>query len=845
MKVDSFLVFFCLLFLFHQFPILLAESNTEYVNSGGDVYLAGLFPVHANPGSSARCGKILDLGVQRLEAMVHAVQQINNDSSLLPGIQLGFSIKDTCINSNYALEQSLSYVTSDIRFETESGVTIMRGVSGVIGAASSSVSIAVASLFRLFDLPQISYASTARFLSDKTRFDYFLRTIPPDLFQAQVMADIVVNYNWSYVIAIGSDDTYGQEGIKAFIEELGKSVSSTNKTFSVATTIKLQITATEEEYDAAVERMNDEWIRNSTVVVLFGQLATAEGVLRALSRYTNHRLLTFIVSDAVGDQLPDQYRNMGHSMISVLPRYYESQSFNEYFTSLQPSDNPNPWFKEYWSALFNCSFAVNSTEQCQPEKERSMLISRYKQNSKVPFVIDAVYAFAHALQNLMLNVCGEIKLCDRIVSYRDHGLIIDGELLLQYIKNVSFHGVSSEINFDSSGDVHGWYWIKNLQRKPNTVNEFWFVPVGNWNGKILNFTYDVEWATDDVPVSICSSDCRSGQFPQRVESQAAACWVCAACPRENEVSSGMKCTACQEGFSPNAKRDNCDVNLLVYLRWDHPFSIIILLLTLGGLIVTSATGIVFIINYNHSTVKASSRELSTVLIIGLILCYLLPFFSIGEPIAVTCAIRRFGFGFSFSLCYAALLVKVNRIHRIFNRQRTSGQRPPLISPQSQLLFTGLLVLIQVILSASWLIVQIPGRNFAYYEHTTEVTCKATAYFGFLISLGYNFLLLIISTYYAFRTRKIPQNFNEARFINLTLYSVIIIWLAFIPATLGVSQLGTVYETGAQVFAIVLSATATLCCIFFSKLYFMLSSKRKEDRKSIFIIHCSMFILCIS
>ena len=831
MMAHSPLVFFGLSLLFHQFPILLAQSNIEYVSSGGDVFLAGLFPVHANPGSSVRCGRILDLGVQRLEAMVHAVQLVNNDSRLLPGIQLGFSIKDTCINSNYALEQSLSYVTNDIHFVNGSGGVTLKGVSGVIGAASSSVSIAVASLFRLFNLPQISYASTARFLSDKTRFDYFLRTIPPDLFQAQVMVDIVVNYNWSYVITICSDDTYGQEGIKAFTEELGVTVSSTNKTFSVATTIKLPVTATEEDYDAAVVHMNGEWIRNSTVVVLFGQLATAEGVLRAVSRYENHRLMNFIVSDAVGDQLPNKYRSMGHGMISVLPRYYESKSFNEYFTSLLPSDNPNPWFKQYWGTLFNCSFAANSIEQCHPETEKSMFISRYKQNSKVPFVIDAVYAFAHALQNLMLNICGQIKLCDRIIAYRDNGVIIDGKLLLQYVKNVSFHGVSSEITFDSSGDVHGWYWIKNLQRKPNTVNEFQFLTVGNWNGGTLNLTHDIEWATGNVPVSICSADCTSGQFPQRVEGQASACWICAACPRENEVSTGKKCTVCPEGLSPNADKDNCDVNPLVFLRWEHPFSIIILLLTLGGLVVTSITVIVFIVNYNHSTVKASSRELSTVLLIGLILCYLLPFFSIGEPIAVTCAIRRFGFGFSFSLCYAALLVKVNRIHRIFNRQRTSGQRPPLISPQSQLLFTGLLVLIQVILSASWLVVQTPGRRLVYYQYTTELTCKATAYFGFVISLGYNFLLLIISTYYAFRTRKIPQNFNEARFINLTLYSIIIIWLAFIPATVGISQLGTVYETGAQVFAIVLSATATLCCIFFSKLYFMFSSKRKEGSRA--------------
>ena len=41
----------------------------------------------------------------------------------------------------------------------------------------------VANLLRLFRIPQISPASTAKALSDKTRFEMFARTVPPDTFQ--------------------------------------------------------------------------------------------------------------------------------------------------------------------------------------------------------------------------------------------------------------------------------------------------------------------------------------------------------------------------------------------------------------------------------------------------------------------------------------------------------------------------------------------------------------------------------------------------------------------------------------------------------------------------------------
>ena len=40
------------------------------------------------------------------------------------------------------------------------------------------------------------------------------------------------------------------------------------------------------------------------------------------------------------------------------------------------------------------------------------------------------------------------------------------------------------------------------------------------------------------------------------------------------------------------------------------------------------------------------------------------------------------------------------------------------------------------------------------------------------------------TIYAFKTRKIPENYNEAKYIAFTMYSTCIVWLAFIPIYFG-------------------------------------------------------------
>ncbi|EDO29213.1 predicted protein, partial [Nematostella vectensis] len=48
----------------------------------------------------------------------------------------------------------------------------------------------------------------------------FLRTIPPDYIQAEVMADLVAYYGWSYVSVVATDEDYGRLGIEAFKQEV-------------------------------------------------------------------------------------------------------------------------------------------------------------------------------------------------------------------------------------------------------------------------------------------------------------------------------------------------------------------------------------------------------------------------------------------------------------------------------------------------------------------------------------------------------------------------------------------------------------------------------------------------
>ena len=103
---------------------------------------------------------------------------------------------------------------------------------------------------------------------------------------------------------------------------------------------------------------------------------------------------------------------------------------------------------------------------------------------------------------------------------------------------------------------------------------------------------------------------------------------------------------------------------------------------------------VFLRHNDTPIVRASGRELSYVLLSGILLCYTVSFLFVLRPTDVVCGVQQTAIGLCFSVVYAALFTKTNRIARIFRSGKKSAGRPGLISPKSQLAICGGLIAIQ-------------------------------------------------------------------------------------------------------------------------------------------------------
>lgn len=165
------------------------------------------------------------------------------------------------------------------------------------------------------------------------------------------------------------------------------------------------------------------------------------------------------------------------------------------------------------------------------------------------------------------------------------------------------------------------------------------------------------------------------------------CWVCDNCEEYEYVYDENTCRDCGPGRWPHEDKLSCFDLEIQYMRWETIFALIPLTFSCIGIIMTFIVIGLFLKNHDTPLVRASGRELSYMLLLGILLCYCNTFVLLAKPTLGTCVIQRFGVGVGFSIIYGALLTKTNRIARIFLSASKTAKRPSYISPRSQVVIT--------------------------------------------------------------------------------------------------------------------------------------------------------------
>ncbi|XP_052019553.1 G-protein coupled receptor family C group 6 member A isoform X3 [Apodemus sylvaticus] len=449
-----------------------------------------------------------------------------------------------------------------------------------------------------------------------------------------------------------------------------------------------------------------------------------------------------------------------------------------------------------------------------------------------------------ATQAAANNVCIAFKevlpafLSDNTIDVRINQTlekIIAEAQLLAMLKNVTFTDGRNSFHFDAHGDLNTGYDVVIWKETDGLMTVTKMAEYDLQRDIFITTNQETKrefWKLKQI-LSKCSTECSPGQMKKATGSQHSCCYECVSCP-ENHYSNETDmdhCLLCNnETHWAPVSSTACFEKEVEYLDWDDSLALLLIALSLLGIAFVLAIGIIFTRNLKTPVVK-SSGGLAVCYV--MLICHALNFasaaFFIGEPQDFECKTRQTLFGVSFTLCVSCILTKSLKILLAFSFDpKLTKFLKCLYKPVPIVLTcTG----IQVVICTLWLVLAAPTvEENVSLPRVIILECEEGSALAFGTMLGYISVLAFICFVFAFKGRKLPENYNEAKFLTFGMLIYFIAWITFIPVY--TTTFGK-YLPAVEIIVILISNYGILCCTFFPKCYIILC-KRKTNTKSAFL-----------
>ncbi|XP_048025523.1 extracellular calcium-sensing receptor-like isoform X1 [Megalobrama amblycephala] len=818
--------------------ILQGDPQPPALFEDGDFVIGGAFTIHyyvrtekhtfTRRPQPIECSGSMDFRELRFaRALQFTIQEINNSSDLLPGITLGYHIYDSCASVPMAIKVALQLANGqDLVFNDTDSCSKSSAIPALVGDSASTPAISTSRLLGAFGIPLVSHYATCACLSDKRQHPTFFRTIPSDHHQAAALARMVKHFGWTWIGTVCSDSDYGNNGMASFLkaaEEEGICVEYSEAYYRTQPRSKLKRVA--------------DVIRKSTarVIVAFVAAGDMRFLLEELSQQppppmqwigseawvTDPQMLRFgLCIGAVGVAIPR----------SVIP------GFRNFLLDLSPEQVLKfPLLTEFWESSFSCSLkqqtgSSTAMPACNGTEDLRALQNPYTDTSQLRvtnMVYKATYAIAHALQGI---VCKDKRdKCDKNIK-------VEPRQVFNQLKQVNFTKNNYSVSFDTNGDPVATYELVNWQLQGDGSIDF--VTVGQYDasqpkGQEFSLSKDIIWfdGSEKVPVSVCSVSCPPGTRKAVQKGRPVCCYDCINCA-EGEISNetdSLECQKCLPEYWPNNEKDKCLLKPVEFLYWDEILGIILAAFSVVGSLVALSITLLFYKNRASPIVRANNSELSFLLLFSLTLCFLCSLTFIGRPTEWSCMLRHTAFGITFVLCISCVLGKTIVVLMAFKATLPGSNVMKWFGPHQQRLSVFSFTLVQVLICVLWLKIAppFPYNNMQHYKEKIILECSFGSAIGFWAVLGYIGLLAFLCFVLAFLARKLPDNFNEAKFITFSMLIFCAVWITFIPAY--VSSPGK-FTVAVEIFAILASSFGLILCIFAPKCFIIVFRPEQNTKK---------------
>ncbi|XP_064620109.1 uncharacterized protein LOC135483289 [Lineus longissimus] len=446
------------------------QSPTTYLRILGDIYINAVFSVHNNV-NGITCSRVRADGAQLSQAFIYAIKNVKTKfPNILKNIRLGALGFDDCSSNALASSMVSNYHSGIITVIGADGKEIKPlNTVAYTAAHDSTISITVAEVLNKIRMPQVGYRSTSTTLSDRSKFPYFMRTVPKDNKQARAIVLALKQMGWDYVQAVQAPDDYGREGVREFISQAASE--------GLCVTAKFEI-GTQGSYEEIVNKLLAK--KEAMVVVVFGEIEDFRGLLQAIKTLKKEGQLLLFGSETWGNSL-QVTRGLEDTAVGSFSVKLSSPfltKYENYLKALQVSTYvENPWFREFYQEAHNCYLsAAHQPFYHKPCSTNQPITDGvyFEQDEYAYYIINAVYAISNGLDRTLAHFCGGTGysgVCNKFINAPTRG-----EVLLAEIEKAAF---SDEANkpfrfLDREGE--GIYEIYNYKnnKQYDKLGEFKF-----------------------------------------------------------------------------------------------------------------------------------------------------------------------------------------------------------------------------------------------------------------------------------------------------------------------------------------------------------------------------------
>ena len=240
---------------------------------------------------------------------------------------------------------------------------------------------------------------------------------------------------------------------------------------------------------------------------------------------------------------------------------------------------------------------------------------QYAQDGFIHFVIDSVFAMAHALHSIKNKYCKTIK-ADELYKCEQFSPI-KGPELLREIRNVEFNSISGRrVKFlkEKTNLGDGIVPFEVFQYQYDEQNKYHYEKIAEWDSDIeytrrikivaqkynsyflSKFTIEsakLKWrgGSNSLPKAVCKEECEQGEIKQGDT----CCWVCVKCDEtEYSTINKSKCVKCPLGDGPNINKTGCIKLPVEYMFISSAFSYVPIIISSLGILVTCYCIAIFI-----------------------------------------------------------------------------------------------------------------------------------------------------------------------------------------------------------------------------------------------------------